>query len=153
MASGLRSAASFPDARTCWASYSDWASRAGKILRPQPEMYDLRTRQKNMGNPPHKWLCLLSSMSAQRLCGGTPITTMNTPTNSEALPLTNCSASCPQCHAVDGFWPADYVDNGVGMEKCSPAHCEACGWSEPTFDDFLNSLQNAKEHTPPRNED
>ena len=28
---------------------------------------------------------------AERLCGGTPITNMNTQTNSEALPLTNCS--------------------------------------------------------------
>lgn len=29
----------------------------------------------------------------ERLCGGTPITTMNTPTDSKALPLTNYSAS------------------------------------------------------------
>lgn len=58
-------------------------------------------------------------------------------THIDPLDAPICSASCSQCHSVDGFWPADYVDNGVGMEKCSPAHCEACGWSEPTFDDFF----------------
>jgi hypothetical protein len=34
--------------------------------------------------------------SDERLCGGTPLTTMNTPTNSEALPLTNCSPAYPK---------------------------------------------------------
>lgn len=47
---------------------------------------------------------------------------------------------CPQCQSADGFWPADYVDNGVGMEKCSPAHCEACGYSEPSSTDIFNSF-------------
>jgi len=59
---------------------------------------------------------------------------------------------CPQCGSVRGYSPADMVDNGVGLEKCGPAHCEECGWIEPTFDEVLHSLHNACEHTTPRNE-
>ena len=35
--------------------------------------------------------------------------------------------SCPRC----GEWAvADHVDNGIGMERCGPYYCEACGWVE-----------------------
>ena len=34
---------------------------------------------------------------------------------------------CPDC----GQWAiADHVDNGIGMERCGPYVCEACGWIE-----------------------
>lgn len=34
---------------------------------------------------------------------------------------------CPQC----GEWAAaDYVDNGIGLERCGPFNCEAYGWVE-----------------------
>lgn len=42
-----------------------------------------------------KWGHIIFSPNS--LCGGTPLKTMNTPSNFEALPLTNCSASCPVC--------------------------------------------------------
>ncbi len=35
---------------------------------------------------------------------------------------------CPDC----GQWAtADHVDNGIGMERCGPFVCAACGWIEP----------------------
>jgi hypothetical protein len=34
---------------------------------------------------------------------------------------------CPDC----GEWThADFVDNGVGMQRCGPYGCERCGWVE-----------------------
>jgi predicted RNA-binding Zn-ribbon protein involved in translation (DUF1610 family) len=34
---------------------------------------------------------------------------------------------CPEC----GAWAqADYVDNGVGMQRCGPYVCDRCGWVE-----------------------
>ena len=53
-------------------------------------------------------------------------------------PVEDCP-SCPICGGTSGFWPADYVDNGVGMQKCGPAHCDKCGWSEPSFDQLFNT--------------
>jgi hypothetical protein len=50
--------------------------------------------------------------------------------------------ACSQCGSVRGYAPADMVDNGVGLEKCGPAHCEECGWIEPTFDEVLQSWNN-----------
>jgi len=38
---------------------------------------------------------------------------------------------CPEC----GAWAtADYVDNGVEMQRCGPYSCDACGWVEPRND-------------------
>jgi predicted Zn-ribbon and HTH transcriptional regulator len=65
--------------------------------------------------------------------------------------INNCS-ECPSCGEIAGFWPADYVDNGVGMEKCNPAHCEKCGWSEPSFDELFN-MPNAQGHQSPTKKD
>ena len=36
---------------------------------------------------------------------------------------------CPGC---GGKCEADFVDNGVGLERCGPWHCEMCQWIEPT---------------------
>jgi hypothetical protein len=71
----------------------------------------------------------------ERLCGGTPITTMNTPTNSEALPPTNCSRRCsPQLSSSettayravvvdadqDVIWTRDAQNNVIGYTITNP---------------------------------
>lgn len=43
---------------------------------------------------------------------------------------------CPQCGCII---TADYVDNGVGNERCGPYACEACGWVEEQID-FLPGI-------------
>jgi len=63
--------------------------------------------------------------------------------NNSEQPRTPCGSdfsACPSCGETAGFWLADYVDNGVGMQKCGPAHCDKCGWSEPSFDQLFNML-------------
>lgn len=34
---------------------------------------------------------------------------------------------CPEC---DGWAAADFVDNGAGLQRCSPYVCDQCGWVE-----------------------
>jgi Zn ribbon nucleic-acid-binding protein len=50
---------------------------------------------------------------------------------------------CPRCgeECVLG----EYVENGVGMQKCSPDYCMACGWSE---EDLLRGLNDGNERQP-----
>jgi hypothetical protein len=37
--------------------------------------------------------------------------------------------TCPACGLIA---VADFVDIGVGMQRCGPFGCEACGWTEDT---------------------
>ena len=43
-------------------------------------------------------------------------------------------ALCPMCGERTD---AEYVDIGVGNERCEPWSCHACGWIEPVLDDEL----------------
>jgi len=77
-------------------------------------------------------------MKTERLCGGTPITTMNTPTNSEALPLTNCSPSDYDAGLLNDFgggdvgWWQDYLRAEIGRandywREIYDQRCDFCG--------------------------
>lgn len=39
----------------------------------------------------------------------------------------------PNCPTCGEPLQADYVDIGVGEEKCGPYFCDACGWVEPPW--------------------
>lgn len=41
---------------------------------------------------------------------------------------------CPKCGAIA---TADFVDNGVGMQRSGPYGCETCGWVETPLHDLL----------------
>jgi hypothetical protein len=74
------------------------------------EMIDLN---EATGDPDPEITDRARALLPERLSGGTPITTMNTPTNSEALPLTICSAFADWYLAQVGITLEDAKRGGV----------------------------------------
>ena len=56
--------------------------------------------------------------------------------------------SCPTCGSKEDFHPPEFVDNGVGLEKHQPAHCENCGYDEnKLLEDFIDFMQQKRDQT------